>query len=98
MLLKKKMKKEIENTETEKKTDGKKFKFEWNDLRCLITLVNVVLIMRFGLSIAWFGLAVACIGCLKDATEIPSGRFRWSSLIIHLSNIVLNIFFLLQIK
>ncbi len=37
------------------------YKFEYNDLRCGITLVNVILIMIYGLSISWFGLAVAVI-------------------------------------
>lgn len=81
----------------EQKTDGKKYQFEWNDLRCFITIINVVLIMIYGLSIAWFGLAVAGCGIIKDLTEIPDGKFRFSSLIMHLANVVLNIFFLCQI-
>ena len=44
------------------------YKFEWNDLRCFITVVNVILIMIYGLSISWFGLAVATIGVIKDLT------------------------------
>ena len=44
------------------------YKFEWNDLRCFITVLNVILIMAFGLSISWFGLAVALIGIIKDLT------------------------------
>lgn len=75
-----------------------KYQFEWNDLRALITIVNVILIINFGLSIAWFGLAVASIGVIKDLTEIPSGKFRFANIIMHLANVVLNVFFLLQIK
>jgi len=71
-----------------------KYKFEWNDLRATVTLINVALIMIYGLSIAWFGLAVAIVGVIKDCTEKD---FRWNSLIMHLSNVVLNIFFLAQI-
>ena len=71
-----------------------KYKFEWNDLRALVTLINVTLIMIYGLSIAWFGLAVAVVGVIKDCTEKD---FRWNSLIMHLSNVVLNVFFLAQI-
>ena len=82
----------------ERQADGKvKYQFEWNDLRALITIVNVILIMIYGLSIAWFGLVIACLGILKDLTEIPDGKFRFSSLIIHLANVGLNIFFLLQL-
>lgn len=78
--------------------DGKiKFQFEWNDLRCLITVVNVILIMIYGLSIAWFGLAVASLGIVKDLTEIPNKKFRFSSLIMHLANVALNVFFLCQL-
>lgn len=78
-----------------KKLDGKTtYQFEWNDLRACITVVNVILVMLFGYSIAWFGLTVSCLGCIKDLTEIPDGKFRFSSLIMHLANVVLNIYFL----
>ena len=40
-------------------------KFEWNDLRAFITVINVLLIMKFGLSIAWFSLGVASLGLGK---------------------------------
>ena len=67
------------------------YKFEWNDLRCFITVVNVILIMRYGLSIAWFGLGVAAIGVIKDLTTDR----RINGLIMHLANVSLNIYFLL---
>lgn len=67
------------------------YKFEWNDLRCFITVVNVILIMMYGLSIAWFGLGVAVIGVIKDLTTDR----RINGLIMHLANISLNIYFLL---
>lgn len=67
------------------------YKFEWNDLRCFITVVNTILIMIYGFSIAWFGLAVAVIGIIKDLTTDR----RINGLIMHLANIVLNIYFLL---
>ena len=66
------------------------YKFEWNDLRCLATLVNVILIMIFGLSIAWLGLGIAVIGVVRDLTS----ERRVSGLLMHLSSIVLNIYFL----
>lgn len=43
-------------------------KIEWNDLRAFITVINVLLIMKFRLSIAWFSLGVASLGLLKDIT------------------------------
>ena len=66
------------------------YKFEWNDLRCLITVINVILIMIYGLSIAWFGLAVACIGIIKDLTVDR----HVNGLIMHIANAALNIFFI----
>ena len=66
------------------------FKLEYNDLRAGITLINVALIMIFGLSISWFGLAVALIGVIKD---LMTDR-RINGLLMHLSNVMLNIYFL----
>ena len=70
-----------------------KYKFEWNDLRCLITVINVILIMKFGLSIAWFGLATAFIGLIKDYTDAHKKQ-RYSGKIMHLATMVLNCFFI----
>lgn len=67
------------------------FRFEYNDLRAFITVVNVVLIMIFGLSIAWFGLAVALIGVIKD---LKVDR-HINGLVMHLSSVALNIYFLI---
>ena len=68
-----------------------KYKFEWNDLRALMTTINVILIIRFGLSIAWFGLAIAVVGIIKDLTVDR----KINGLVMHISNAVLNIFFLI---
>lgn len=37
------------------------------DVRCALTLLNVILILCFGVSFAWFGLAIAIGGIVKDA-------------------------------
>lgn len=66
------------------------YKFEWNDLRAFITVINTVLIMIYGLSIAWFGLAIAVIGVVKDLTT----DHRINGLIMHLASVALNIYFL----
>lgn len=68
-----------------------KYRFEWNDLRCLITVINVILIMTFGLSISWFGLAVAVVGIVKDLTIDR----HINGLVMHFANAMLNIYFLL---
>jgi hypothetical protein len=67
------------------------FRFEYNDIRALITVINVVLIMIFGLSIAWFGLAVALIGTVKD---LKIDR-HINGLVMHLASVALNIYFLI---
>lgn len=71
-----------------------RYKFEWNDLRALTTVMNVILIMIYGLSISWFGLALAGLGIIKDVTDKD---FKWNSFIMHFANAVLNIFFLTKI-
>lgn len=70
-----------------------KYRFEWNDLRCLITIINVILIMIYGLSIAWFGLAVAIIGVIKDLTMDR----KINGFIMHLANVALNVYFLIML-
>ena len=67
-----------------------KYKFEWNDLRCGITVLNVALVIIFGLSISWFGLAVAIIGLVRD---FLTDR-RISGIVMHFSSVVLNLYFL----
>lgn len=66
------------------------YKFEMNDLRCLIQIINVVLIMIFGLSISWFGLAVAICGLIKD---FVTDR-HINSILMHTATAILNIYFL----
>ena len=66
------------------------YKFEWNDLRAFITVINVILIMKFGLSIAWFGLAVAVFGIVKELT----GNRHINCLVSYMATIALNIYFI----
>ena len=67
------------------------YRFEYNDLRALITVINVILIMIFGLSIAWFGLTVAVIGVIKD---LKVDR-HINGLVMHLASVALNVYFLI---
>lgn len=67
------------------------YKFEWNDLRAFVTVLNVILIMIYGLSIAWFGLVIAVVGVIKDLTT----DHRINGLIMHLASVALNIYFIL---
>jgi hypothetical protein len=66
------------------------FRFEWNDLRAVIQLLNVILIMIFGLSVSWFGLAIALFGVCKDMSQ----HRHINDIVMHLSGVVLNVYFL----
>lgn len=66
------------------------YKFEMNDLRAFIQIVNVALIMMFGLSVSWFGLALAVFGLIKDFTTDR----HINSILMHIASGVLNIYFL----
>jgi len=67
------------------------FRFEWNDLRAFIQVLNVVLIMIFGLSISWFGLAIALFGLCKDMSQ----HRHINDIVMHLSGMALNTYFLI---
>lgn len=67
-----------------------KYRFEWNDLRAGITILNVILIMLFGLQVSWFGLAIALFGVCKDFSQ----HRHINDVLMHLSSVVLNIYFL----
>ena len=41
-------------------------KIEIQDVRCALTLLNVILILCCGVSFAWFGLAIAIGGIIRD--------------------------------
>lgn len=67
------------------------YRFEWNDLRAGVTLLNVILIMIFGLSVSWFGLAIAVFGIFKDLSQ----HRHINDMLMHLSSVVLNVYFLM---
>ena len=67
------------------------YQFEWNDLRAGITLLNVLLIMLFGLSVSWFGLSIALFGIVKEL----KGNRRINCFLMYLANCTLNIYFLI---
>ena len=66
------------------------YRFEWNDVRAGITIINVILIMIFGLQVSWFGLAIALFGVAKDLSQ----RRHINDLLMHLSSVILNVYFL----
>ena len=64
--------------------------FDYNDIRCLLTLVNVILVITFGLSVAWIGLAIAIFGTIRDL--VCEAR-KINSTIQHLTMIILNVYY-----
>ena len=66
------------------------YQFEWNDLRAFIQVINVILIMRFGLTVSWFGLAIALLGLVRDFTKDR----HLNGILMHFSSIVLNLYFI----
>lgn len=69
-----------------------KYKFEMNDLRAIIQIVNVALIMIFGLSVSWFGLSIAACGLIKDCRN---HNRHVNDFLMHGASAILNIYFLL---
>ncbi len=69
--------------------DGK-YEFDIADIRALIILINLILVMSFGLSSAWIGLLIAVIGLIKDFIVDR----RINSIIDHFSSAILNIYLL----
>ena len=68
-----------------------KYKFEWNDLRAFLQIINVALIVFAGFNVgAIFGLCVAGLGLIKDLT---SDR-HINGIAMHLASIILNVFIL----
>lgn len=67
------------------------YRFEWNDLRAFIQVLNVALIMIFGLSVSWFGLAIAVFGLFKDFSK----HRHINDIVMHSAGALLNIHFLL---
>ena len=67
------------------------YNFEWNDLRALGMIVNVILVMLFGFSASWFGLGIAAIGVVKDITN---KQRHINDILMHFASIVLNCYFL----
>lgn len=67
------------------------YRFEWNDLRCLAMIINIILIMIFGLSISWLGLGIAVVGIIKDLTTDR----HINGLLMHLASVALNVYFLI---
>lgn len=70
--------------------DGK-YRFEMNDLRALLQIINVALIVFAGFQVgAIFGLCIAVLGLIKD---LITDR-HINGIAMHVASIGLNIFIL----
>ena len=67
------------------------YQFEWNDLRALTMVLNVIFVMIFGFSASWFGLTIAVVGIIKDITN---KNRHVNDMLMHVASIVLNCYFL----
>lgn len=68
-----------------------KYKFEWNDLRALITIVNVIVVLGCGLSVAWIALTIAALGLVNDFTTAK----KINGFVMHFLNAIISIYFLI---
>jgi hypothetical protein len=67
------------------------YKFEWNDLRALITIINVIIVLGCGLSIAWIALTIAALGLVNDFTT----NKKINGFVIHSLNAIISIYLLI---
>ena len=82
----------MEQVKTFFRIDGK-YKFEWNDLRALLQLINVLLIVICGFNVgAIFGLVIGGVGLIKD---FAIDR-HINGIALHLLGIILNVYILLM--
>ena len=68
-----------------------KYKFEWNDLRALITIINVIVVLCCGLSVAWIALTIAALGLVNDFTT----NKKINGFVMHSLNAIISICFLI---
>lgn len=67
-----------------------KYKFEINDLRCILTLLNIFLILKFDIRWGFLGVLLAGFGVVKDLTTDK----RISSIIMHSANLIFYVLLL----
>lgn len=68
------------------------YRFDIGDLRALTMVINVILVMTIGLSSSWFGLSLALLGLARDFHDTNR---RINGMVMHLSSVALNIYFLI---
>lgn len=64
------------------------YRFEWNDARAALQLFNLILILAFGLQMAWVGIVIAIFGIFKDLSQ----HRHINDLVLHTTTAILNIY------
>lgn len=68
------------------------YHFEWNDWVGPANMLNLFLVIKFGLIASWFGLAINLACIVYDIITIK----RINLIILHLSIVLMNAYFLNQ--
>lgn len=69
---------------------SKKYIFDYNDIRMVLTIFNVVMIITFGLTVAYIGLSIAIFGTIRD---LVIEERKINSTVQHIMMIILNLYF-----
>ena len=69
---------------------AEKYIFDYNDVRMILTLFNVIMIITFGLTVAYIGLAIAIFGTIRD---MVIEERKINSTIQHICMVILNLYF-----
>lgn len=67
------------------------YKYETNDLRAVVMIVNLLLIIAFGFASSWFGFTLAVLGLIKDFKN-PNRHIN--DFLMHFTSLLMNSYFL----
>lgn len=70
--------------------EAEKYIFDYNDIRMILTVFNVIMIITFGLTVAYIGLAIAIFGTIRD---LVIEERKINSTVQHIMMIILNTYF-----
>ena len=67
------------------------YKYETNDLRAIVMIINLLLIIMFGFASSWFGFTIAVLGIVKD---IKNPNRHINDFLMHGTSLLMNSYFL----
>ena len=71
-----------------------RYNFELNDLRSLLTIINVICVIGFGVSVCWIVIVVGLVGIVKDLTIDR----KINGLLMHTANVLMNVYLLVSMN